>query len=332
MMRQRAQTAGTLQSTPQEAVDYDQGNIELQPVNPQVVYVPAYNPWSVYGEPVSPYPGFSLLGALGSFLGSSPVSYGLGLVMTAFTHMPWGWLGWGLSWLTQSLLFHGSSYSSHSSSVANWGFPHSGMRAFASRGSMGRGSSNYNRMPVNYSRSNGGYNARGAENFARQGAGYTGNREAYNRGYQSHGAGSARQSMQAYNRTPQSYSRPAYGSGNYGRSAGGGYGSSFYGRSSGAYGGGTQAYRSPESGFDRGNYERSAGAYRGNSFGGYSGKEARSGGFHPFGGGHSSKSFYGGGKAPKAPKAFRGGGGGGHSHFGGHSGGHGGGGGHHHFL
>ena len=46
VMRQRAQAAGNLQSTPQEAVSYDQGNIELAPVNPQVVYVPAYNPWS----------------------------------------------------------------------------------------------------------------------------------------------------------------------------------------------------------------------------------------------------------------------------------------------
>src|ERR1039457_6943683 len=76
VMRQRAQAAGNLQSTPQEAVSYDQGNIELAPVNPQLVYVPAYNPWAVYGDPVSPYPGFSLLGALGSFFGSSPVSFG----------------------------------------------------------------------------------------------------------------------------------------------------------------------------------------------------------------------------------------------------------------
>ena len=68
-MRQRAQAAGNLQSTPQETVNYDQGNIEVAPANPQVVYVPAYNPWVVYGQPISPYPGFSLLGALGSFFG-----------------------------------------------------------------------------------------------------------------------------------------------------------------------------------------------------------------------------------------------------------------------
>src|ERR1035438_5052676 len=34
VMRQRAQEAGNLQSTPQQAVNYNQGNIELAPVNP----------------------------------------------------------------------------------------------------------------------------------------------------------------------------------------------------------------------------------------------------------------------------------------------------------
>ena len=78
VMRQRAQAAGNLQNTPQEAVRYDQGNIELVPVNPQVVYVPAYNPWVVYGQPIAPYPGFSLLGVLGSFFGSSPIRIWVG--------------------------------------------------------------------------------------------------------------------------------------------------------------------------------------------------------------------------------------------------------------
>ena len=59
VMRRRAQAAGNLQSTPREAVSYVQGNIELALVNSQVVYVPVYNPWSAYGQPVSPYPGYS---------------------------------------------------------------------------------------------------------------------------------------------------------------------------------------------------------------------------------------------------------------------------------
>src|SRR5208283_1181904 len=92
VMRLRAQAAGTLQSTQQQAVHYDRGYIQLMPVNPQVVYVPTYNPWTAYGDQVSPYPGFSLLGAVQSFLGSSPINYGLGIAMSAFGRTPWGWL------------------------------------------------------------------------------------------------------------------------------------------------------------------------------------------------------------------------------------------------
>ena len=82
VMRQRAEAAGNLQNTPQEQVSYEQGAIELAPPNPQMVYVPQYNPWTVYGDPVTPYPGFNLLSAVGSFfssaLGSSPLQWGLG--------------------------------------------------------------------------------------------------------------------------------------------------------------------------------------------------------------------------------------------------------------
>jgi hypothetical protein len=103
-----------------------------------MVYVPAYNPWSVYGQAVSPYPGFSLIGALGSFFGSSGVRYGLGIAMSAFNHTPWGWLAWGLSWLAQAVLFNNSNYNSQSSTVADWGFPGGGPRAGSQSEAIGR--------------------------------------------------------------------------------------------------------------------------------------------------------------------------------------------------
>ena len=43
--------------------------------------------------------------------------------MNAFMSTPWGWLGWGLDWLAHSVLFNHGSYFTHSSSVADWGFP-----------------------------------------------------------------------------------------------------------------------------------------------------------------------------------------------------------------
>jgi len=93
VLRDRAQAAGNLQSTPQQQVTVDQGNIEVAPPTPQIVYVPQYDPWSVYGQPVAPYPGFSALDAVGSFLGSSPIQYGLGIALQVFAGAPWGWLG-----------------------------------------------------------------------------------------------------------------------------------------------------------------------------------------------------------------------------------------------
>ncbi len=73
------QAAGTLQNTPQEQVTEDQGNIVLAPPNPQVVYVPAYDPWTAYGQPVAPYPGFNLFGAIGSFIGNGLLRFGPGI-------------------------------------------------------------------------------------------------------------------------------------------------------------------------------------------------------------------------------------------------------------
>jgi hypothetical protein len=335
VMRQRAQAAGNLESTPQEAVSYDQGYIQVVPANPQVIYVPAYNPWTVYGQPVAPYPGFSLLGALGSFFnssigssfGSGAVRFGLGIVMSAFSHTPWGLLSWGLNWLTQNLLFHSSNYYSSSPYVADWGLRYGGPRAYlAPRQSFVAYNRGYNRSY--------GY----SQNLVRSPYRYASN---YNRNYQT--------SSYAYNRT-QSYNRQSYGS-NYGRG--------FDNRSQLAYNNRQQSpfanhsaygssfnsgYRAPSSGFANNgqhfasnNFNQRSNAYTGSSFRtASSSRPSTSGGFHPFGSSHSSNSFgheqsfkapkY---KAPKAPKSF--GGGGGHHSFGG--GGHSGGGhsgGHHH--
>ena len=325
VMRQRAQAAGNLQNTPQETVSYDQGNIEVAPANPQVVYVPAYNPWVVYGQPISPYPGFSLLGAIGSFVGAavgvglgvgfgaSPVSFGLGILMTAFNRTPFGFIGWGLSWLSQAVLFHQSNYFTHSTTVADWGFAHGGHRYYSQGGTMGRG---YGAGGYGQNRGDGSAYGQG---FARSPQGYAGNRpgEGYNRGYQSAGVGYARPEQQTYN-----HMRPAVNTQQYGRPE---YGSSFNGSRPGtSYGAPQQAYRAPAAqSFQRNDFaQRSSPAgFGGNSFPGASMKAPHEGGgFHPFGGGHSEKSFGGGGKS------F---GGGGKSSGGG--GGHSGGGGHHLF-
>ena len=48
-LRQRAEAAGTLQSTPEQTVTDQYGEITIAPVQPDVVYVPVYDPLYVYG-------------------------------------------------------------------------------------------------------------------------------------------------------------------------------------------------------------------------------------------------------------------------------------------
>src|SRR5208337_233666 len=59
-MRKKAKDAGNLKSTEQQKVETKvvdtQTVIVVEQANPQVVYVPSYNPTVVYGAPVYPYP------------------------------------------------------------------------------------------------------------------------------------------------------------------------------------------------------------------------------------------------------------------------------------
>ena len=56
-LRSRAQAAGTLQSGPQEQVVTDEGAIQIEPAQPDVIYVPRYDPDLVYFAPPPGYGG-----------------------------------------------------------------------------------------------------------------------------------------------------------------------------------------------------------------------------------------------------------------------------------
>ena len=96
-LRGRAQANGRLQSNQQETVTTETQNgqqaIEIQPADPQVIYVPTYDPAYVWGPPVwgeypplyypaygfGWYPGFNIGLCFGGWGG-------------------WGWGGWGWGW------------------------------------------------------------------------------------------------------------------------------------------------------------------------------------------------------------------------------------------
>src|SRR6266436_2477455 len=58
VMRQKAQQAGNLSSTQQQTVTSQGPTIVIQPTAPDVVYVPAYDPWLVYGPGIVAWPGW----------------------------------------------------------------------------------------------------------------------------------------------------------------------------------------------------------------------------------------------------------------------------------
>ncbi len=89
-LRQRAQVAGNLASTPQQTVSTEDQEIAIEPVNPDSLYVPAYNPWCVYG--VWPYPDYPPLYS-GAWDGScAPADYSLAFGPAIYPALPfWAW-------------------------------------------------------------------------------------------------------------------------------------------------------------------------------------------------------------------------------------------------
>jgi hypothetical protein len=110
-MRAQARAAGKLNSTPQETVTTQtQGGqtvIEIQPANPQVVYVPTYNPEYIWGPPLyGYYPGL-YYPQIGFGFG-----FGLGVFIGGFFGgLGWGGWGWGPSWFGHSIYVNNSFFS-----------------------------------------------------------------------------------------------------------------------------------------------------------------------------------------------------------------------------
>ncbi|MGA2963257.1 MAG: DUF3300 domain-containing protein [Candidatus Korobacteraceae bacterium] len=290
-MRQKAQLTGVLRSTPQQAVSNDDGAVTIAPANPSVVYVPVYNPWTVYGSPLPTYPGYYYSPPAGVFWGGLAVGFGVGVGVAMLAHWGWGWGHWGMGWGNHAVFFNHNAYLTRSATVINRGFNRPGgpPRNFAARGAYARSTGGFNRSAAGFNRP--GY--RGAFGTNRPGGNYgrpggTINRSSASRpaggfnrpGYSYRGASGANRPTTNYgrpsgaiNRSSAMASRPA---GNYGRFSGG-----------------------PEASFPRASMSRGSGA--------------KFGGGHPSGGGRSEHSSGG-------HQSARNGHSGGHQGHGGHRG------------
>jgi hypothetical protein len=117
VMRQRAQQAGNLKSTEQETVTTQGQSIVIEPANPEVVYVPEYDPWYVYGAPLAFYPGW--IGVPGAYIDGPGIAFGLGIGIGVFAGFGWGWHHWGTDWHRHDVMYDHNRYVSHSRSFTN---------------------------------------------------------------------------------------------------------------------------------------------------------------------------------------------------------------------
>lgn len=145
VMRQRASQKGTLKNTQQQRVvvssmppDYvdpqtvvvmaPPQTIVIEPSQPDVLYVPYYDPWVAYGEAVPVYPGYHYAAPAGysggEMLATGILSFGAGIALEALINdRHHGWNDWDMHWgghydgRHQPVVYNNEPYISHSTTV-----------------------------------------------------------------------------------------------------------------------------------------------------------------------------------------------------------------------
>jgi uncharacterized protein DUF3300 len=150
VLRAKALAAGNLKSGAQLAVVQQSQVIVIQPVNPQVVYVPMYNPAVVYGYPyvvpayvyVPPPPGAAI------------VAFGVGVAvgaMMAGGSYAWGYSSWNCGWHgSTTVVYHGGAY--YGNNAWHGGYYGSSASAYNGYGGSAHASNGYNPSTGTYAR------------------------------------------------------------------------------------------------------------------------------------------------------------------------------------
>jgi hypothetical protein len=133
-MRAAARANGRLTTTPQQVVTMDtqdgQNAIEIQPADPQVIYVPVYSPSYVWGAPA--WDGYYDMWYPSGF--GWGFGYGRGIYMNSY--FPgwggWGGWGWGSGWFGNSLFLNAGFFNHYGYRGGGFGrfggFPGNGFR------------------------------------------------------------------------------------------------------------------------------------------------------------------------------------------------------------
>src|SRR3984885_3018889 len=156
IMRQRAQRAGNLKSTSQQAVTDQNSTISIDPVNADVVFGPAYDPWMVYGDLVPEWPEWYAYP--GIFFGGPYLAFGVGFGMGFGGGFGWGWGNWGFDWGRHAVLFNRNRYVSHSTTFYNRA---NFYRSGGERSNVGRGTNAGSRAGADVERRSGAFDRPG---------------------------------------------------------------------------------------------------------------------------------------------------------------------------
>jgi hypothetical protein len=116
-LRHHAEAAGNLRSTPQQTVTTQGEQIVIEPANPDVVYVPQYDPWLAYGPPMVAWPGWYWYPGL--YFENPGIAFGIGVGIGLFAGFGWGWHHWGFDWGRHAVLFNHHTYASRNTRIFN---------------------------------------------------------------------------------------------------------------------------------------------------------------------------------------------------------------------
>ena len=105
-LRAKAKAAGNLKSTPQmTVVQQSPSTIVIEPADPQVVYVPEYNPTVIYGTPYYT-PGYTV----GDALAAGVIGFGTGVALGALAGGGWGWNSWNCDWNGGAVVYNHNTF------------------------------------------------------------------------------------------------------------------------------------------------------------------------------------------------------------------------------
>ena len=149
-MRKKAQDNGNLKPTEQQKVETkvieNKSVVVIEQANPQVVYVPSYDPVVVWGPPVYPYPPIYYPPA-GYYAAGLAISFGVGVMMGAFWSGGWGW---GCGWSNNNININNNNNFNRNSNIGGGNRVSNMPARGGDRGNLGggnRGNSNWKHNP-----------------------------------------------------------------------------------------------------------------------------------------------------------------------------------------